>query len=200
MHTSLFKTSLYTRSLLANPPAALPQIPTLAELKERTASIPIPIPTTTTSDQARSSFSWSSMPKSLLPSYSNSPPPSYAPTSVKSWARLDDGEVKRELTMEGSTAYVRDRKVHFGMSPSTFPSNEVSWCAGKQPEIGQFEGRSEKTGWISWWVFPLLNKQSDVIGWLVADEPPSQYVYELDAPMFRFFQYHAIHLSTSTCI
>jgi hypothetical protein len=116
MHTSLFKTSLYTRSLLANPPAALPQIPTLAELKERTASIPIPIPTTSHNDRSQSSFGWGSLPKSLLPSYSNSPPPSYAPSSVKTWARLDDGEVKRELTMKGSQAYVRDRKVHFGMS------------------------------------------------------------------------------------
>jgi hypothetical protein len=116
MHTSLFKTSLYTRSLLANPPAALPQIPTLAELKERTASIPIPIPTSSNNDESNtSSVGWSSLPKSLLPSYSNSPPPSYAPTSVKSWARLDDGEVKREVTMKGSKPYVRDRKVHFGM-------------------------------------------------------------------------------------
>jgi hypothetical protein len=122
MHTSLFKTSLYTRSLLANPPAALPQIPTLAELKERTAAIPIPIPIPTSSpnDKSQSSFGWGSLSKSLLPSYSNSPPPSYAPSSVKSWARLDDGEVKRELTMKGCKAYVRDRKVHFGMY--IFPS------------------------------------------------------------------------------
>jgi hypothetical protein len=120
MHTSLFKTSLYTRSLLANPPAALPQIPTLAELKERTASIPIPIPTSSSNNDKSntSSVGWSSLPKSLLPSYSNSPPPSYAPSSVKSWARLDDGEVKREVTMKGSKSYVRDRKVHFGMSSS----------------------------------------------------------------------------------
>jgi hypothetical protein len=117
MHTSLFKTSLYTRSLLANPPAALPQIPTLAELKERTASIPIPIPTSSNNDKSNtSSTGWSSLPKSLLPSYSNSPPPSYAPSSVKTRARLDDGEVKRELTMKGTKPYVRDRKVHFGMS------------------------------------------------------------------------------------
>ena len=116
MHTSLFKTSLYTRSLLANPPAALPQIPTLAELKERTAAIPIPIPTTNPNDKSNtSSVGWSSLPKSLLPSYSDSPPPSYAPASVKSWARLDD-EVKPELVMKGSKAYVRDRKVQFGMS------------------------------------------------------------------------------------
>lgn len=114
MHTSLFKTSLYTRSLLANPPAALPQIPTLAELKGRTASMPIPIPTTT-SDQPQSSFGWSSMPRSLLPSYSNSPPPSYAPSSVKSWAKLNDGEVKHESIMKGSKPYARDRKVQFGM-------------------------------------------------------------------------------------
>ena len=116
MHTSLFKTSLYTRSLLANPPAALPQIPTLAELKERTAAIPIPIPISHNDKQNTSSVGWSSLPKSLLPSYSNSPPPSYAPASVKSWARLDDGEVHRELTMKGSKAYVRDRKVQLGMS------------------------------------------------------------------------------------
>jgi hypothetical protein len=118
MHTSLFKTSLYTRSLLANPPAALPQIPTLAELKERTAAIPIPIPSTSPNDQSNtSSTGWSSLPKSLLLSYSNSPPPSYAPTSVKTWARLED-EVKPELVMKGSKAYVRDKKVHFGMSLS----------------------------------------------------------------------------------
>jgi len=114
MHTSLFKTSLYTRSLLANPPAALPQIPTLAELKERTASMPIPIPTTT-SEQSRSSFGRSSMPKSLLPSYSNFPPPSYAPSSVKSWAKLNDDEVKHEVGMKGSKPYARERKVQFGM-------------------------------------------------------------------------------------
>jgi hypothetical protein len=137
MHTSLFKTSLYTRSLLANPPAALPQIPTLAELKERTASIPIPIPTSSNNDESNtSSVGWSSLPKSLLPSYSNSPPPSYAPTSVKSWARLDDGEVKREVTMKGS----------------------------KQPDIGQFEGRSEKKGWISWSVqsYFFLSRPDDI--------------------------------------
>jgi hypothetical protein len=129
MHTSLFKTSLYTRSLLANPPAALPQIPTLAELKERTASIPIPIPSTTTTTATSNpqppqstSFGWSSLPKSLLPAYSSSPPPLYAPSSVKSksWARLGDGEgegnVKPELVMKGSKAYVRDARARFGMS------------------------------------------------------------------------------------
>lgn len=119
MDTSLFKTSLYTRSLLANPPIALPQIPTLAELKERTASIPIPIPTTTTtatnSPPKSSSSGWSSLPKSLLPSYSASPPPAYAPTSVKSWARLSDDE-KPELIVKGSKAYVKDGKDRFGTS------------------------------------------------------------------------------------
>ena len=128
MHTSLFKTSLYTRSLLANPPAALPQIPTLAELKERTASIPIPIATTTTtintSEKVSSSssfgFGWSGLPKSLLPAYSGSPPPQYAPCSVKvksSWSRLsDDYGVKPELVMKGSKAYVRDGRDKFGTS------------------------------------------------------------------------------------
>lgn len=126
MHTSLFKTSLYTRSLLANPPTALPQIPTLAELKERTASMPIPIQTNSSpNDKSKaSSLGWSSLPKSLLPSYSNSPPPSYAPTSAKTWARLDDSDVKPELVMKGSKAYVRDRKVQFGVS--IFPIPEVS--------------------------------------------------------------------------
>jgi len=124
MHTSLFKTSLYTRSLLANPPAALPQIPTLAELKERTASIPIPIATTTTvtSEKVSTSSSfgsgWSGLPKSLLPAYSGSPPPQYAPSSVKSsWSRLsDDCGVKPELVMKGSKAYVRDGRDKFGTS------------------------------------------------------------------------------------
>ena len=126
MHTSLFKTSLYTRSLLANPPAALPQIPTLAELKERTASIPIPIATTTTtintSEKVSSSssfgFGWSGLPKSLLPAYSGPPPPQYAPSSVKSsWSRLsDDCGVKPELVMKGSKAYVRDGRDKLGTS------------------------------------------------------------------------------------
>lgn len=66
MTASFIKTSLYTRSLLSSPPAALPQIPTLAELRERVESIPVSIPSASVSD-----------PKYSLPAYSNSPPPKY---------------------------------------------------------------------------------------------------------------------------
>ena len=131
MHTSLFKTSIYTRSLLANPPAvALPQIPTLAELRERTEAMPLPIPipsqtkdqATQTSSSSLSSSSWSS-PKSLLPAYSTgSSPPEYQPPTLlkNSFMRLNktNTEGQKGITMKGSRGYVRDVKGRFGLSPS----------------------------------------------------------------------------------
>jgi len=36
--------------------------------------------------------------------------------------------------------------------------------------------------------------EPDDIGWLVVDDPPGPYVYELDAPIVPMFLYHAIHL------
>ena len=131
MHASLFKTSIYTRSLLANPPAvALPQIPTLAELRERTEDMPLPIPipsrtkdqATQTSSSSFSSSSWSS-PKSLLPAYSSgSSPPDYQPPTLlkSSFKRLNSTshEGQKGIVMKGSRGYVRDVKGRFGLSPS----------------------------------------------------------------------------------
>lgn len=132
MHTSLFKTSIYTRSLLANPPAvALPQIPTLAELRERTEAMPLPIPIpsqtkeqgtqTSSSSFSSSSSSWSS-PRSLLPAYSTgSSPPEYQPPTLlkNSFKRLNSTstEGQKGIAMKGSRGYVRDVKGRFGMCP-----------------------------------------------------------------------------------
>jgi hypothetical protein len=113
MTASFIKTSLYTRSLLSSPPAALPQIPTLAELRERAESIPVSIPSASVSDSKHS-----------LPAYSNSPPPKYK----KGWSfssRMEiapnqvQGSVPRERNvpaMRGSGGYLKDVKGGFGMS------------------------------------------------------------------------------------
>jgi hypothetical protein len=113
MNTSLFKTS-YTRSIISNPPAALPQIPTLAELRDRTEAVPIPIqPKPQSETRSDTLFSWNSMsiPKSFLPAYAvtGGPPPEYtaSPIGRESWVRLGD-----ELSMQGG----KGRLDGFGMS------------------------------------------------------------------------------------
>lgn len=115
MIPSLIKTTIYTRSLLSNSPASLPQIPTLAELRTRAESIPIPIP----------SMSSLSLNQSDPPTYSNSPPPVY---KKKNWsfspsqkhARVPvQGTLPGERgvpAMKPSMGYLRDNKGVFGMS------------------------------------------------------------------------------------
>lgn len=108
---SLFKTTLYTRSLISSPPVSLPQIPTPAELRARTESDPSP--------------SLTSLNQSPPPSYSNSPPPAY---KKKSWSFSNSNpasQVKVQGILPGergipamkpSMGYLRDSKGDFGMS------------------------------------------------------------------------------------
>lgn len=123
MNSTLTKLSPYTLSLIGSSPPSLPHVPTLKELRDRSAKIPTPsgegVPIGSPRSSQREGVN--------LPAYSfsNSPPPSYSSSGKgKGWAKLPSlglqslipGEGRGKPRMKPSRSYSSDSKVSMGTS------------------------------------------------------------------------------------